>query len=26
LRGREPQPAAVALEILVDSCEVPLPG
>jgi threonyl-tRNA synthetase len=26
LRGREPQPAEVALEILVDSCEVPLGG
>jgi threonyl-tRNA synthetase len=26
IRGRAPQPAEVALEILVDSCEVPLKG
>jgi threonyl-tRNA synthetase len=26
VRGREPQPAVVALEILVDSCELPLGG
>jgi threonyl-tRNA synthetase len=26
IRGRAPQPAEVALEILVDSCEVPLEG
>ncbi len=26
VRGREPQPVAVALEILADSCEVPLRG
>jgi threonyl-tRNA synthetase len=25
-RGREPQPEDVALEVLADSCEVPLPG